>query len=99
MGIMQKIKGKAERAAGAAKREVGKHTDNPNLVAEGNAEQRRGENREAIENAGQRAKAAGEIVKGKVKGAVGAITGDTATEVEGKMEATKGKMRQRSSHA
>ena len=43
-----KVKGMANEAAGNVKQGVGKATDNPNLQAEGKAQERKGEAQQAV---------------------------------------------------
>ncbi|MBT2495040.1 CsbD family protein [Microbacterium oxydans] len=50
MGAEDKIKAAAEKVAGKAKEAVGKVTNDDKLVAEGKAEQAKGEVRDTAEN-------------------------------------------------
>ncbi|MFJ2502926.1 CsbD family protein [Microbacterium sp. AGC62] len=50
MGAEDKIKAAAEKVAGKAKEAVGKVTNDDKLVAEGKAEQAKGEIRDTAEN-------------------------------------------------
>lgn len=54
--LTDKVKAAGNKAAGAVKETVGKHTDNASLVAEGEA---------------QKAKGTAQDIKGSVKGALG----------------------------
>ncbi|MCW2747860.1 MAG: CsbD-like protein [Nocardioidaceae bacterium] len=50
MGIVDKAKNAAEKAVGKGKEEVGEHTDNRDLQAEGQADQTKGSLKDAGEN-------------------------------------------------
>jgi uncharacterized protein YjbJ (UPF0337 family) len=52
MGFMDKAKNAAEKLMGEGKQAVGKHTDNPDLAAEGQKDQVAGD----LKNAGEKAK-------------------------------------------
>lgn len=55
MGLTDKAKNTTQRASGEVKETVGKHTDNPDLEAEGKKDQTAGE----LKNAGEQVKDAG----------------------------------------
>jgi uncharacterized protein YjbJ (UPF0337 family) len=52
MGFMDKAKNAAEKLMGEGKQAVGKHTDNPDMEAEGQKDQVAGD----LKNAGEKAK-------------------------------------------
>jgi uncharacterized protein YjbJ (UPF0337 family) len=56
MGAEEKIRAKAEEAAGAAKKKIGEQTGDRDLQAEGQAEEVKGKVRETSEDLKQKAK-------------------------------------------
>lgn len=54
--FIDKVKGAANEVAGQVKQAIGKHTDDPNLAADGVAQELKGQ---------------GQQVKGNIKGALG----------------------------
>jgi uncharacterized protein YjbJ (UPF0337 family) len=86
----EKLKGKAEAAAGFVKEKVGKATDNPELEAEGTEDRAEGEARaEAAREVGY-AKGVVDTAVGRAKDAVGHDTMDPRLSDKGAAQALRG---------
>lgn len=91
----EKIKGHAEELKGKIKQGVAQVTNDPQLEAEGRADELRGHSRHEAAEAAERVRGAGEQVVGGIKNAVGDLTDDPQLEAEGEAERLKGKARQK----
>jgi uncharacterized protein YjbJ (UPF0337 family) len=88
-------KGKLEELGGAVKETAGEWTGNEELRAEGQADQVRGEGRQAIAKGIGAVKGAGEELGGAIQEGVGRLTGDDSQRMEGEADQLKGQARQK----
>ncbi len=91
----ERMRGKAEQIVGGVKRGVGDAVDDPDLEAEGAAEQTRGKVRETGAKVVGAVKGAADEVAGAVKGAFGDAADDPALEAEGNAQRLKGQVQRK----
>jgi|JI10StandDraft_1071094.scaffolds.fasta_scaffold434761_2 uncharacterized protein YjbJ (UPF0337 family) len=94
MGNMKnRVQGKAEELAGAAKKTVGHAVGDREMEANGAALQVKGEVRQEVAKAAERLKGAVESAVGAAQAAVGDATGDDRLHIKGKLTQLKGDAR------
>ncbi|MBC8160851.1 MAG: CsbD family protein [Roseiflexaceae bacterium] len=90
----EKLKGTGDEIAGKIKRGVGDLADDPQMEADGAAQEAKGQGRREAAQASERVRGAGEQVVGGIKKAAGGLVDDHQLEAEGEAERLKGKARE-----
>jgi uncharacterized protein YjbJ (UPF0337 family) len=91
----ERTKGKLEELGGNIKQGFGKLTGNEDMEAEGHAQERRGEERQARAKTIGRTKGIAQETKGHLKQGLGNLAGNELLEAEGKVDELQGEARQR----
>jgi uncharacterized protein YjbJ (UPF0337 family) len=94
MAKNSRARGRSKAIAGNIKQNVGKLIGNPQMEADGAAEEIRGEAEEDAAKASERVVGAGQELSGTIKRAAGDLTDDPELSIEGQAEANRGKHRQ-----